>query len=140
MEYLKENNVYLVRIDRGEDLMSSLSNLAIEEQLQSGSVTGIGALEKIKLGFYHLDTKTYDSKVFEGEYELLSLSGNLSFMENAPFFHLHAQLSGADYSCIGGPLFEATVAVTCEIYLTCNNFAPTRTLDSEVGLNTLSFK
>lgn len=139
MKYEKSNGSYLIRIDKGEDLGRSLAQFAESEGLSSGHLSGIGALEKIELGFYHLSEKRYDRKIFEGEAELLSLEGNLSTMNGAPFFHLHAMFSDENYACFGGHLFGASVAVTCEIEFRPMNLAPIRVLNEEIGLNLLAF-
>ncbi len=84
MEYFKDNDRYFIRLDRGEDLFISLETFATREKLTSGHLSGIGALQDCELGFYHLHSKTYDRKMFSEEAELLSLDGNLSFLEEKP--------------------------------------------------------
>lgn len=139
MEFFKDNDRYFLRLDRGEDLFSNLEDFASRENLKSGHLSGIGALQDCELGFYHLHSKTYDRRMFAEEAELLSLDGNLSYFDGKPFFHIHTVLGGPDFHCYGGHLFSAKVAVTCEI-----NFRPLeaeviRKHNPEIGLNLIQF-
>lgn len=138
MEFLTHNDRYFVKLYKDEDLFSCLEKLADQESFKVANLNGIGALKDVELGFYHLDKKEYHRKTFEGEYELLSMVGNCSLLKGKPFFHIHASLSGEDFSCFGGHLFGAKVAVTCEIELRTFPIEIERLPDEEVGLNLLS--
>ena len=139
MQYQKDKDRYFVRIDKDEDLFSSLEKFAAEEKLKSGHLSGIGALKDCELGFYHLHSKTYDRKMFSEEAELLSLDGNLSILDGKPFFHIHTVLGGEDFRCYGGHLFSANVAVTCEVNFRPLDIDVERRANDEIGLNLLHF-
>jgi len=130
---------HFLRIDKDEDLFESLLKWAEEKKLKSGHLSGIGALKDVELGFYHLDKKEYERKVFPKEAELLSLEGNLSFLDNKPFFHIHTVLGDEQFRAFGGHLFSAKVAVTCEINFREFDEQVIRTMNDEVALNTISF-
>ncbi|MFG1485963.1 PPC domain-containing DNA-binding protein [Halobacteriovorax sp. RZ-1] len=138
MQYIKQEECYLIKLYKDEDLFTSLEEFAAAEKLGAGMLKGIGALKDVELGFYHLDTKTYDRKEFKGDFELLSLDGNLSHLDGKPFFHIHTVLGDEDFSCKGGHLFRATVAVTTEIYFFPIVQKIERKMDEEIGLNLLS--
>jgi len=86
-----------------------------EEDIQGAFLYGLGALEAVQIGYFDKPNKSYIKKQLPGEWELLSLQGDVSMVEGELFAHLHATLSGEDFKCLGGHLFEATVAVTAEI-------------------------
>ena len=139
MEAVRDGDCWFLRIDKDEDLFKSLEDWAAKEGLKSGHLSGIGALKNCELGFYHLADKHYDRKLFPEEAELLSLDGNLSFLDSKPFFHIHTVLGGEDFRAYGGHLFSAVVAVTCEINFRPFNADIIRTKNDEIGLNLLSF-
>jgi len=139
MQYQKDNDRYFIRIDKDEDLFKSLETFAATEKLKAGHLSGIGALKNCELGFYHLDSKTYDRKMFESEAELLSLDGNLSSLDGHPFFHIHTVLGGEDFRCYGGHLFSATVAVTCEVNFRPLDIEIERRPNQSIGLNLIHF-
>lgn len=139
MEAIHDNDRWFIRIDKDEDLFSSLESWAAEHDIKAGHLSGIGALKAVELGFYHLSDKTYERKMFPNEAELLSMDGNLSLLDGKPFFHIHAVLGNEKFQAFGGHLFSAKVAVTCEV-----NFRPFETgvrrlPNEEIGLNLLSF-
>ncbi len=138
MKYIKKDNKYLIRLFKDEDLITKLEEFASTENLKGGMLKGIGALKDVELGFYHLNEKHYDRKTFNDEYELLSLDGNLSFLNGKPFFHIHTVLGCADFSCVGGHLFSAKVAVTTELYFLPLDIKVEREMDEEIGLNLLN--
>ena len=138
MEYRESKGSYFIRLFKDENIFRALEEFASKESLICGTLNGIGALKNCELGFYHLDTKTYDRKLFADEAELLSLAGNLSLLDSKPFFHIHTVLGGADFKTYGGHLFNADVAVTAEIIFRPLDLEIERTLDEGIGLNLLN--
>ena len=139
MQAVKDGDLWFIRIDKDENLFQSLEQWAAKEKMQSGHLSGIGALKNCELGFYHLAQKHYDRKLFPNEAELLSLEGNLSYLEGKPFFHIHTVLGDENFNAFGGHLFNADVAVTCEINFRPFNSEIIRTHNENIGLNLLSF-
>ncbi len=137
MNWRKEGNRYLLRLDVGDGIISTVKSFALARMLGSGDLHGIGGIENVVLGYYDLDARRYLKKELEGRYEMLSLVGNVAVIDNEPFVHAHAVVSGPDMIAMGGHLFEATVAVTAELYLWASKKTVTRSRDERVGLNTL---
>ncbi|VVC74787.1 hypothetical protein AQUSIP_00590 [Aquicella siphonis] len=104
-------------LKQGENLFESLLRFAREARLQSAALNGLGGLSDITVAYYNLDTKQYQTRLFTGMYELISLNGNISFFENNPFLHIHAALGSKDYSVYGGHIMDATVNPSAEITL-----------------------
>ncbi len=133
------NSRYVIVLDRNQPLLQSLTELAQKHNILGGSLNGIGALKNVELGYYELHKKEYVRKFFNNEdFELLTLSGNVSWRDGAPYIHAHTALGRSDFSVIGGHLFEAQVAVTAEIYLTPFGVMPERTPQPELGLQTIT--
>ena len=127
---------WTVVLERGEEVLSSLNKFAKEHGIRSGSVTGIGALDQVELGFFHLNTQEYARKHFGAqEFELISLTGNISLIEGEPFTHAHMQLADEEFRCLGGHLFSAKVAVTCELSVVDYGTEMHRQFDESIGLN-----
>ncbi len=138
MEYAKSGDQYLIRLLKDQEIFATLERFARETGVQAGSLTGIGALKNVELGFYHLEQKEYKREHFAAEAELLGLTGNLALLKEKPFFHIHAVLGASDFSAYGGHLFSAQVAVTVEIHFTPLHLSVSRKYDSGIGLNLLS--
>lgn len=117
MKVKKLGSDFLIAVEIGEELISSLLKFASSETLTSGYLSGIGALRDVELGYYWLDRKEYKRQKFAEIVELVACTGNLALRQDAPFIHLHVALGREDYSLFGGHLFSGIVAVTAEIYL-----------------------
>ena len=59
MQVKKVGDTLLVRIDRGEEIVASLLDLARKEQIQLASVTGLGAVDHVVFGTYGVEQKAF---------------------------------------------------------------------------------
>lgn len=132
---------YLLRLDRGDDVLLCIADFCKRKGILSGLFRAIGAVEKIKIGYYDLSSKKYGSKDYADAMEVASMSGNIAQVEGRPFVHCHAVLSGiapgTENQPIGGHVFEAKVAVTLEVHLVAFNENIMRELDDDIGLKLL---
>lgn len=137
---LKTN--YCIRLVRGEEVMASLKDFCKRENIVSGSFRAIGAVENAKVGYFDRTTRDYGSIVYPDVMEVTSLIGNVALVDGEPFIHAHVVVTGAaegmENRALGGHLFDATVAVTLEIYL--DSFAEPleRIMDESIGLKLLA--
>jgi predicted DNA-binding protein with PD1-like motif len=134
MKVFEHSGSYTVVVDRGEELMAALAQFAQDQGIGAASVVGIGALEQVTVGYFNLAEQAYEEHHLSGEYELLSLLGNITVKDGAPFVHAHAVLSGANLACVGGHLFSGVVAVTAEVQITVLPAALVRVHDEDTGL------
>jgi predicted DNA-binding protein with PD1-like motif len=137
MDYKASKDSFLIRLYKDENVFEALGKFATEAKVTCGTFNGIGALKNCELGFYHLDQKHYDRKMFPEEAELLSLVGNLSLLDNKPFLHIHTVLGASDFSTYGGHLFSADVAVTAEIIFRPLDLEIHRGHEEDIGLSLL---
>lgn len=140
MEYKRFNNKIVARIDRGEEIISQLNKICIDENIRLASVSAIGATDDFTVGVYNPNTKKYKSNVFSGsDYEIVSLLGTVSAKEGAPYIHLHMSASGEDGVMVGGHLNSAIISVTCEMVIDVIDGAVERQLDETIGINIIKF-
>lgn len=139
MKAKKVDNGWLVRLDRGEEVMQTLVDFIARKGIPAGAISGIGALTSVELGYFNRDTKQYQKRKFDGVYELLSLKGNIAYVDDSPMVHAHCIIGDADYKLSGGHLFKAVIAVTGEIYIQTFSDKFVRRMDNHVKLNLLDF-
>ena len=137
MKYRKEKSGYLIRLSRGDRLFDSIISFGESEKIDSAFFWGIGAVEDVVLGYYDLKKKEYIKRVFDGIWELVSLTGNLAKAEDDPIIHAHGVLSDPDNKTIGGHIFGFTTAATVEVYLVPLKSGLERVFDDETGLKLL---
>lgn len=128
------SNEYLIRLERGEEIIESLINLDLFYNWGFAEFSGIGALSRPKLGFYNLETQEYSYKIFNDNFEIINLLGNISRIDSKAVCHCHVVLSRQDFSCVGGHLESAYVAATCEIKIKFFKTQIARKLNKVIGL------
>lgn len=138
MKVKKMDDIYLVRIDRGEDVIASLNKICSEKGIRLGKIYGIGAADDIVLGVYNVKEKKYYTKRFTGEHEITSLLGNVTQLNNNTCLHIHATIADKDFNTNGGHLESAVVSGTCEIFIEKVNAYIDKVKDDVTGLNILN--
>ena len=139
MDYCQTERGYTIRLDRGEEIVATLGRFLAEQRISAGALTAIGAVDQAELGLFSMRDRQYWRRRFDGEYEIVALTGNVTVMDGKPFCHLHILLSDEDYKVIGGHLFEARVGVTCEIDLAVYGRELRRSRDETTTLNLMDF-
>ena len=139
MQYRKIGNVYAVRIDKGEEILASLKEFAVKENIAFARVSAIGAVGSFTAGVFDTKTKQYRANEFEGNFEIVSLSGTVDRMNGAYYAHLHMSAGNEKGEVFGGHLNRAVVSATCEMTLTLIDGEIDRCFDEEVGLNLWKF-
>ncbi len=134
MEYKRVGNTIVLRAQRGEEIISLLTMLISEENITCGRVSGIGATDKITIGLYNVNTQEYHKDAIEEEMEILSLSGNLTRKDGAPYVHVHGSFSTLD-RVYGGHVNEVWISATAEIIIDVIDLVVDRKTDKETGLN-----
>ncbi len=139
MEYRRFKNTLVVRIDRGEEILSCVKAVAVREAVRLARVSALGAVGSFTVGAFDTAHKTYRSNRFEGDYEIVSLTGTIDTMDGAFYCHLHMSAGDAEGRVFGGHLNEAVVSGTCEMVIDCIPGTVDRAFDEDVGLNLFRF-
>lgn len=139
MEFKKFGSTYVMRINKGEEIIETLKAFAKESGVKLASISGIGAVNKATIGLLDTSTKKYVSRELLGDFEIASLTGNLSTMKGEPYLHVHACLADRYNNTYGGHLSYAVVSVTGEIFINALDGEIDREFDSEIGVNLIKF-
>ena len=138
MKYKHDGFNWLVRIEKGEELISKLTELIERENIPTCWISGLGATTKTTLGFYNLEAGEYEWQTVDELMEITSLQGNIAWADEKPKLHIHGSFSKRDLSAIGGHIKELYAGGTIEIFLhKWYEGQVTRSKDSEVGLELL---
>lgn len=135
MEYKVEEGKIIVRLDRGEEVVSSLLKIIKDEKLHGGFISAIGAADVIEVGLYEVEKQQYKSKRFEGDFEIISCLGNVSRKDGEPYLHLHMSFGDKDFNVYGGHLSYCRISGTFECVIGLTKSAIERMKDSKTGLN-----
>lgn len=139
MEYRKYGDTWVVRLELGEEICSSLLELAEKENIELAEISGLGAADNFTTGIFDLKEKKYHANHYEGFHEITSLTGTLTRKDGKPYLHVHMSAAGADGCVVGGHLSEARVGATAEIVVRGIEGSVGRKLDEGLGINLMEF-
>lgn len=136
MKYRRYGNTLVVRVDIGERLMESLTEVCKKENAMLGSISGLGAVSHVTYGYLDTASRTIIKKEKSGDMEITALIGSVTRLDGQPNFHLHITLADSEQHAWGGHLFEAEVSVTAEVFITLLDGDPiNRVFSPEAGIN-----
>jgi len=129
-------DTYIVRLETGEEIISSLKQFADTYRVGFGAIRAIGTFERVTLGYYDLETQTYQHRALEEPVEVLNLSGNITKGEDGErMVHAHVTVARSDYSAWGGHVVQATVGPTVEAVIETSPMTVRRRHDPDTGLD-----
>ncbi len=135
--YVKTPTGFLMVLRQGDDVIASLEKLIEQQQLASGSVTGIGFMRDITFGFYDFGKKEFQPKTFH-DMEIAGMTGSLAWKDGKPSVHLHAAAAGRDFAAVGGHVLDAKVGTgSAEITVIAHDKRLERKVDPGLGVNVL---
>ena len=139
MEYRRFGNTVVARIDKGEEILESLRELAEKEKILLAGVSALGAVSEFTVGVFDTGEKKYYANDFSGTYEIVSLTGTVNTMDGEYYSHLHMSAGDLEGRVVGGHLSRAVVSATCELLLHVIDGRVDRQFSGEVGLNLFRF-
>ena len=133
MEFRKFGDTYVVRLDRGEEIIASLTELCAKENIVLGSIEGLGAADHVVVGLYNVGKKEYHKTEFNGPMEITALTGNVSRKDGEVYLHIHINLCDEQMRLLGGHLNECRISATCELFVYHPPFYPLLPSPSSCG-------
>ena len=141
MDHRKFGDTYILRIDKGEEILEAIRTLCKTEDIALASVSGIGAVNDITLGVFNTEKFCYESNRFTGDYEISSCVGTATRMEGEPYLHIHMTIGNPiQGTCFAGHLNAAVVSLTGEFVIRQIDGRVGRKYSPEVGLNLFEFE
>ena len=134
MQYRKVDTTWVIKLERGEEAIRTLTDFCREHDITNAYFTGIGAVDTLMCGYYVLPEKKYHSTEYTELVEVASLTGNVMLKEGEPFIHVHGVFTDTKNAAFGGHVFEMRVGVVLEVILTPLSSSIERTLDKGIGL------
>jgi predicted DNA-binding protein with PD1-like motif len=112
--------VYAVIFRKGDEVLSGLTDFAIQNRVEDAHFTAIGAISHALVGWLDLSAKHYRAIHVEEQVEVLSMMGDIATFNGKPVVHAHMVLGRHDGTTVGGHLWEAYVDPTVEVFVTVN--------------------
>ena len=139
MEYRKFDSTIIARIDKGEEILEKVKEIALKENIKLAGISALGAVNDFTVGVFKTDEKKYYSNSFQGYFEITSLTGTINTMNGEFYIHIHMSAGNEKGEVFGGHLNRAVVSATCEMVITIIDGSVDRYFDEEIGLNLFKF-
>lgn len=139
MDYRRFGNKIIARIDRGEEILEKVKEIALKENIKLAGISALGATNGFTVGVYNVDEKKYYANEFKGSYEIVSLTGTINTMNGEFYTHIHMSAGNDKGEVFGGHLNKAMVSATCEMVIDIIDGSVDRNYDEEIGLNIFNF-
>ena len=94
MDYRKFGETYYIRMDKGDEIISTILGICQKEQIASAIFSGIGGCRSAEIQTFIPETGSFEVQELKGMLELVSLTGNIVSDDDGTYFHhTHAAFS-----------------------------------------------
>ena len=140
MEYRKFQNKIIVLMDKGDEILEKVREVAEKEKIKLADISALGAVSEFTVGVFDTEAKEYHANEFKGSFEIVSLTGTINTMNDEFYCHLHMSAGNEKGQVFGGHLNRAIISATCEMVITLIDGRVDRRFEKEVGLNLFQFQ
>lgn len=137
MHYRVLNDTVVVRLEPGDEILTSIKEIAAKEGIAAGSINGLGASDDFDVCVYDLAQKKYFPVHVGVQSEITSLFGIVSVKDGVPFLHVHMQAMTKDGLAAGGHLQRCIINATAEIVIHILPGTIERVVDPLTGLTVM---
>lgn len=140
MIWKETENLISIRFEEGEDFLENLKKILKKASIKGGIIIScVGQFREVEIAYYSKEEKKYYTKEFKEVFEVLQMSGNISFEKDEIIVHAHVTLGNKNFSCVGGHLNKAIVNSTLELFILKSPFKFEKLIDGKTGLKILNF-
>jgi len=131
---------FVLVLNTGDEVTKELLAFSSSRGIAAASFTGIGAFQRVTLGYFEPQKRDYLHIPITEQVEVLSLLGNLAIGDDGPKLHAHVVVGKRDGTAHGGHLIEAHVRPTLEVVLVETPAHLRRRSDPATGLALIDLK
>ncbi|MBE6098207.1 MAG: DUF296 domain-containing protein [Schwartzia succinivorans] len=123
MDYKKMGAHVYIRVDKGDEILSSIRRVCSEMDVKSATFLGIGACDKVVVATFIPSKQNFLHHERNGMLEMISLQGNIvtndkgELIEHAHGMFAYLKQDSGEMAYLGGHLLSAQVSYTAEIVL-----------------------
>jgi predicted DNA-binding protein with PD1-like motif len=132
--------IYAIIFLKGDEVLSGLTQFALDQHVEAAHFTGIGAFSSATAGWLDLKLKMYRAIRVPAQAEVASMIGDIAMFNGKPVIHAHVVLSRQDGSTVAGHLWEGNVNPTLEVFVSVDSVPLQKRLDDESGMKLIDPK
>jgi predicted DNA-binding protein with PD1-like motif len=127
----------LFKLNKGDILHDKIVEICKTNNVKTAFLQGIGGFDHAIIAYFNHETKKYEEKEYNEQFEAISLQGNVSLKDGEPFVHVHVVLSRKDMTTLGGHLIKGRVNPFIELVIEETTNIGQRVFDENIGLYVL---
>lgn len=117
MQFARYGSHYVLRLDEGEEAVSSIRSFLADHDIFAGYFVAWGAFNRLKLEYYQPGEREYKERTFNEQLEVASLLGNIACLDGEPVIHAHLTAGDQEFRTYSGHLAEGIVRPTLEVFV-----------------------
>jgi predicted DNA-binding protein with PD1-like motif len=117
MNYTRFGNVLVLKLDRGEEILESVEQMARQEKFRLANVNALGAVAELSVSTFIVGANQFKPHEFKGDFEIVSLTGTIKLMDGNYHSHLHVSVADQEGRVFGGHLNRAVISILCEMVI-----------------------
>lgn len=121
MEYGRFGDAYYIRLDRHDEVLSSILVVCKRENISSATYSGIGGCDETQIQTFLPEKNEFETRTIAGMLELVSLTGNVITDDDGSLYqHAHAVFAYKDgeyHRVAAGHVKSISIRYTAEIEL-----------------------
>lgn len=137
--YKQFGNKYVISIQNHAEITKAITAFVKEQDIKSGTIVGLGAVNEATLRFFDPATKEFVDKTFSEQMEITNLTGNISQKDGKHYIHMHVTLGRNDYTALAGHFLTAKINGAGEFVIESFDGTVDRYHDEDTGLNLYKF-
>jgi len=130
----EQTKQYAVIFNQGDEAFSGLQAFAEKYHVTSAHFTAVGAVNGATLAWFDPQRKMYKKIPIDGQFEVISMIGDIALYQGKPTVHTHMVLGAADGTTRAGHVLDAYVSPTLEVMVTVDAIAMQKRFDPETDL------
>lgn len=140
MDYQRAGDTVFLRVDKGDEVLTTILEVCKQEQIVTAWIQGIGGCGEVTVSTYLPDTKTFTDHSATGMIEMTSLMGNISMeKDGSPHLHCHGVFSYLDEAghplVLAGHVSKIVISYTGEIMITVPKMTIGRMPDTKTEID-----
>lgn len=114
MTYTQHNNMYILRLMPGEELLATIKQFCVAKHITGAWLQGLGAVRSAHLASFNVKSKQYNLRTFDnGWYEVSNFTGNVA----GDRVHIHITIGDHDFATFAGHCNSAVADPTLEVLI-----------------------
>ena len=89
MEYKRFGNTVVVRMDKGEEIVEQVKQVALKENIKLAQVSALGATNDFEVGLFDTQKMQYLPNHFTGDHEIFATMSSDEFKKGKKITPLH---------------------------------------------------